>query len=80
MTVTADPAECSFQFDPVGTSAFTTLLRHRQAFLARNSVNYHNETAPAGQRRASQDRRQGHPRRRASPDSQRPRPRRRPTR
>ena len=29
--VTADPADCSFQFNPIGTVKFTTLLRHRQA-------------------------------------------------
>ena len=28
--VIADPAECSFQFDPIGKAKFTTLLRHRQ--------------------------------------------------
>ncbi|MFL5027118.1 MAG: MFS transporter [Microvirga sp.] len=49
VTVTADPARCSFQFNPVGTSAFTTSCDVVKSFLARNSVNYHNETAPAGQ-------------------------------
>ena len=49
VTVTADPARCSFQFNPVGTSAFTTSCDVVKSFLARNSVNYHNDTAPAGQ-------------------------------
>ena len=30
VTVVADPAECSFQFDPVGKKQFTTRLRSRQ--------------------------------------------------
>ena len=29
-TVVADPATCSFQFNPVGTTKFTVVLRHRQ--------------------------------------------------
>src|SRR3954467_6443683 len=49
VTVTADPSRCSFQFNPVGTSSFTTSCDVVKAFLARNSVNYHNESAPAGQ-------------------------------
>jgi hypothetical protein len=47
--VTADPARCSFQFNPVGTASFTTSCDVVKGFLARNSVNYRNETAPAGQ-------------------------------
>jgi nitrate/nitrite transporter NarK len=49
VTVTADPSRCSFQFNPVGTASFTTSCDVVKAFLARNSVNYHNESAPAGQ-------------------------------
>jgi MFS family permease len=49
VTVTADPARCSFQFNPVGTASFTTSCDVVKGFLARNSVNYRNETAPAGQ-------------------------------
>ena len=30
VTVVADPADCSFQFDPVGKKKFTTRLRSRQ--------------------------------------------------
>jgi MFS family permease len=48
VTVIADPATCSFQFNPVGTSAFTSSCDVIKSFLARNSVNYKNETAPAG--------------------------------
>ena len=48
VTVIADPAECSFQFNPVGTSSFTTSCDIAKSFLARNAVNYANEAAPAG--------------------------------
>ncbi|MBS7541564.1 MFS transporter [Ancylobacter oerskovii] len=46
--VVADPAECSFQFNPVGTSKFVSSCDIAKSFLARNSVNYSNEAAPAG--------------------------------
>ena len=48
VTVTADPAECSFQFNPVGTSKFTSSCDIAKSFLARNSVAYTNVPAPAG--------------------------------
>lgn len=48
VTVVADPAQCSFQFNPVGTSKFTKSCDIAKAFLAKNSVNYSNEAAPAG--------------------------------
>ncbi|WP_408005182.1 MFS transporter [Pseudomonas lopnurensis] len=48
VTVVADPSECSFQFNPVGTSKFVTSCDIAKSFLARNSVNYSNEAAPAG--------------------------------
>ena len=48
VTVVADPATCSFQFNPVGTAKFTTSCDVAKSFLARNSVNYANEAAPAG--------------------------------
>ena len=44
----ADPAECSFQFNPTGTASFTSSCDVAKAFLATNSVNYANEAAPAG--------------------------------
>nr|WP_160350833.1 MULTISPECIES: MFS transporter [unclassified Bordetella] len=48
VTVIADPATCSFQFNPVGTSAFTSSCDVIKSFLAGSSVNYSNEAAPAG--------------------------------
>ncbi len=48
VTVVADPKECSFQFNPVGTSKFVSSCDIAKSFLARNSVNYSNEAAPAG--------------------------------
>jgi MFS family permease len=48
VTVVADPATCSFQFNPVGTSKFTTSCDIAKSFLARSSVSYSNEAAPAG--------------------------------
>ena len=48
VVVVADPAKCSFQFNPVGTSAFTSSCDVVKSFMARNSVNYKNEAAPAG--------------------------------
>ncbi len=48
VTVYADPGKCSFQFNPVGTAAFTSSCDVVKSFLAKNSVNYKNETAPAG--------------------------------
>ncbi|NYT83443.1 MHS family MFS transporter [Alcaligenaceae bacterium] len=48
VTVIADPATCSFQFNPVGVSSFTSSCDILKAFMAGNSVNYANEKAPAG--------------------------------
>ena len=48
VTVVADPATCSFQFNPVGTSKFLTSCDIAKSFLAKSSVNYENEAAPAG--------------------------------
>ena len=48
VTVIADPNECSFQFNPVGTAKFTSSCDIAKSFLARNSVNYNNVEAPAG--------------------------------
>jgi hypothetical protein len=48
VTVVADPRTCSFQFNPVGTAQFKTSCDIAKSFLARNSVNYANEAAPAG--------------------------------
>ena len=46
--VTADPAECSFQFNPVGVSKFTTSCDIAKSALVTRSVNYQNVTAPPG--------------------------------
>jgi MFS family permease len=46
--VTADPAKCSFQFNPTGTSKFTSSCDVTKALLARNSVNYITVEAPTG--------------------------------
>ena len=48
VTVTADPAECSFQFDPVGKAKFTSSCDIAKQNLARASVSYDNIVAPAG--------------------------------
>ena len=48
VTVTADPKECSFQFNPTGTASFTTSCDVAKSFLATNSVNYTNVAAPVG--------------------------------
>jgi MFS family permease len=46
--VIADPATCAFQFNPVGTAAFTSDCDRARGALARASVSYTNEAAPAG--------------------------------
>ena len=48
VTVTADPANCSFQFNPVGTAKFTNSCDILKGLLARNAVNYSVVDAPAG--------------------------------
>jgi MFS family permease len=48
VTVTADPAECSFQFKATGIEKYTTGCDNIKAALVGLSVNYNNETAPAG--------------------------------
>jgi MFS family permease len=48
VTVVADPATCSFQFNPVGTAKFLSSCDIAKSFLAKGSVNYENEAAPAG--------------------------------
>ena len=46
--VVTDPAGCSFQFNPTGTARFTQSCDIAKAALARASVNYSVEPAPAG--------------------------------
>jgi MFS family permease len=46
--VVADPATCSFQFNPTGTARFTQPCDVAKAALARASVNYTVDPAPPG--------------------------------
>ena len=48
VVVVADPAECSFQFNPTGTAKFTSSCDVAKQVLAASSVSYDNEVAPAG--------------------------------
>jgi len=46
--IAADPAECSFQFNPTGTVKFTSSCDIAKQVLAGASVSYENAAAPAG--------------------------------
>ena len=46
VVVQADPAECSFQFNPTGTAKFTSSCDIAKQKLAANSVSYTNEVTP----------------------------------
>ncbi|BBE34067.1 MFS transporter [Sphingosinicella microcystinivorans] len=49
ISVTANKAECSFQFDPVGKNKFdSSSCDIAKAFLAKAGLNYENVEAPAG--------------------------------
>jgi len=48
VTVIADPAECSFQFDPVGKQAFTSSCDIAKSALATAGVSYSNHAARPG--------------------------------
>jgi len=48
VTVVADPNDCSFQFNPVGTARFTSSCDIVKAALATRSVLYSTEAAPPG--------------------------------
>ena len=48
VVVIADPAACSFQFNPTGTVKFNNPCDLARGDLARSSVNYTNQVAPAG--------------------------------
>lgn len=48
VVIVADPAECSFQFNPTGTSKFTSSCDIAKQTLANRSVSYDTEDAPAG--------------------------------
>jgi len=46
VVVIADPSECHFQFNPVGTTRFTSSCDIAKAALVDRAVNYRNEAAP----------------------------------
>ncbi|WP_051362358.1 MFS transporter [Solimonas soli] len=48
VTVIADPAQCSFQFDPVGKKVFNSSCDIAKSALAKAGIPYANEAAPAG--------------------------------
>jgi MFS family permease len=48
VTVVADPAECTFQFDPVGKATFKTSCDIAKSFFANQRIPYTNEAAAAG--------------------------------
>jgi MFS family permease len=48
VVVVADPATCSFQFNPTGVAKFTSGCDVAKQVLAGRSVSYENEAAPAG--------------------------------
>ena len=48
VVVTADPADCQFQFNPTGTKQFKSSCDIAKAKLVAASVNYTNVAAPAG--------------------------------
>ena len=46
IVVVADPAQCSFQFNPTGTVKFTSTCDVAKSFLAAGGLNYNNVEAP----------------------------------
>jgi len=48
VTVVADPADCTVQFDPVGKAKFNSSCDMAKAHLAKAGVPYANEAGPAG--------------------------------
>jgi MFS family permease len=49
VTVIADPADCSFQFDPIGKNSFDAKSCDiAKSYLAKAGVSYQRENAPAG--------------------------------
>jgi MFS family permease len=48
VTVIADPADCAFQFDPVGKQVFASSCDLAKSALANAGVSYANQAAPAG--------------------------------
>ncbi|UVE47932.1 MFS transporter [Pseudomonas chlororaphis] len=48
VTVIADPAQCSFQFDPVGKARFTSSCDLAKSVLAKKAIPYQNQKAEPG--------------------------------
>jgi MFS family permease len=48
VSVRADPADCAFQFDPVGKTVFDSSCDLAKSYLAKSGVTYANIAAPAG--------------------------------
>ena len=48
IVVVADPADCHFQFDPIGKAKFTSSCDIAKSALAKAGVPYENSAAPAG--------------------------------
>ncbi len=48
VVVTADPKECSFQFNPTGTAKFASSCDIAKQVLSASSVSYENAAGPAG--------------------------------
>jgi MFS family permease len=48
VSVHADPADCAFQFDPVGKTVFDSSCDLAKSYLAKSGVTYANIAAPAG--------------------------------
>jgi MFS family permease len=48
ISVIADPDQCSFQFNPVGTAKFTSSCDIAKSALSKAGLNYENVAAPAG--------------------------------
>jgi hypothetical protein len=44
----ADPADCAFQFDPIGKKTFKSSCDQVKSILAKKAIPYLNEVAPAG--------------------------------
>ncbi len=48
VVVVADPADCAFQFDPIGKKTFKSSCDQVKSILAKKAIPYTNEAAPAG--------------------------------
>jgi hypothetical protein len=48
VVVVADPAQCSFQFDPVGKAKFTSSCDIAKSLLAKRAIPYENQAAEPG--------------------------------